>query len=459
MASKSGKDCCCNGCQQATAGSSPEAFLKRLSQYCCRCLPKALCVNIAGVRQMVPLKCETWTAGDPVLYTAKAQVNGEELTIGFRLTVEESEPYDCFFCLVIPDLQIEGAIPYDCVLLEKSNYYDPCYPEYDPCDEVSEFCCDFATEWFVDVSYFGNGEISEIDISTSLADNLSLKGEIACGNCDCICRCMCFSVGATGPSGTEFSMEEVCTDDPVEPVWFRSDGWRISLSGKSPVSLVDFNLVEGSSTGDAENILNSDMDLTQTLQPNTSGILDARYIFDTGTKEAAIDLTWWASVEEAGAVVEIQVLKWETEEWEVMATLEGLAPHPYYLPLTVGLNPDQTGTGSNEGQVSIRLYSETVTKIVTSYVEIVSPDCCMLSLGLPPYVDVIDLPVPIALKFPIECPNPFGFWELESADATFYSIGFSCVNCDACEGVTVIDCCPVQIPPHDCRLGKCGLPV
>lgn len=451
-------NCCCNGCSHKPWDSRiGGGEFQPTRHYCCSCIPLGICVTVTGDDGYVIRTVNLWRhctvtpdGEDLILYSGTFTINGESVNLWFRFKVDEEYGLG-YFC-------VDGdGINQDCVLIDHDEQHDDPYCD-DPCDMRTEFCCTFAAEFTFDTSYVGNGENSTITVATEKADLLSLaKAPGFCGGCQCICRCMCFTVAVTPLLGAgSSSIEEVCADVSTGDVgycesrqttsvsWAHSLGYSVSLAGRGPTVLNDFILTSGvEASGESDDVDCPDQ-TTHVLEPDDYGELDAIYEFATNISRASTEFTWYGYVQVgADAEVTVEVWDWIATEWDFVGTILGRDSSTIRLQ-AFDLDDEHTGTGVNEGLIRVRFTSSTAMTLATDWIRFTTPDCCMLRLHVPPGEFAAD-PEPVPIEFGNECPNPSATWDLFNlaGDAVFVSL--RCLLCETCSGVGSA-CCNATIP-------------
>lgn len=475
MASKGDKKSCCGGCGIPPRDqNSPLDAIPSMAMYCCGCIPRAICLSISSntgdlIKIIAPIDCSPPPDDpEPVMYSVDVPINDQMMTFNFRFHIEGSPEKLCYFCLDVPG--VSGSI---CVLVDRSYAVD--------------FCSTFRGVWTLNTSSFGNGHYSSLSVTTSVADNVDLRqcdclaittdcenvfpvGPSGCNGCDCVCRCVCFTVIKLDPNDPGVSTEEVCLSEeelcvPVIPYsnscggvsaiasWTRTDGWTCTISdelrGGAVLSFGSFVLEKGSASGNPIDVLNCLRNQTLLLTPDISGEIDAEYWLYSDSSQPQMDLTVWAKTQDWGALVDVLAFNWATSEWGLIGTIDGTDSSAPFLPTTMVLSSDQTdnsGVSGHKGRSAFRFRSSTAARIELGVLIASVPRCCYVFLDPPAEFAFNSPPAPIPLKFPLTCPDLSLYWGLTTTQGVMYGIGVNCQNCGECAGVAAPLCCPEPIP-------------
>lgn len=436
-------ECCCNACNgvpndnREGAGSLQSVI--EIQQYCCRCVPRYLCVTIDGNSFMIGRNCSTADyEGNAIIFSGSVKVGEDSYTINIRLGVLYEV---CYLSWDIPDLDYS-----DSIALTHEEPADP----YVCNDGMASADCGagFGGTWTMP---------NAMVLTISRTDALPIKGALDCGGCDCICKCMCISIYSKDPvtgSYTTVTTNEVVCGSIVEEediyegpnqkyaVW-ETNGWAIAIGGQTRWAPYECEITTGTETLPPY-ALTSVLRYNDSLYHVLSGVVDAEYRFGIGYRKPHY-LTWVGYLEDETNTGTFKIWNWGTSSWDDLFTVEGQdATWDIRRIKRAQLDPDNhVGTGADEGKVKVRV--ETDGGSLNSTMLIIETDqCCRASLAPPP--EVVADPPEIQLTGANACPNPQLVWSFEDEDGVEWTVTTDCAWCNGKCGSISTTCCQRPMP-------------
>ena len=447
--------CCCGGCRtppvDPRAGVGAMQTIIEAQQYCCRCIPKQVCIAVEsydGIFQyLVPKGCGDATyEGDPIQYQTNIMIDGEEYRLNIRLSVIDEQ---CYITWDIPDLDLTGSRLID--------------PEEQSAEGVcrhgmtAKACSEFGGEWSVLSPAF--------TLTISEPPSLSLKDLVECAGCDCLCECLCVSVYSRNSTTGIFTLigsnEVVCGTLSKEPVsgcgdstfydtpylvsW-ESSGWTISLGDQYDRQIQDYILISGTESVTSPCTVR---DATWIGDGRTHSVEgeEIQVIYNWGVEHRiAKSIKWNGRSYDENSTVKFEAWNWDTSTWVQIAIIKG-------RPVTTDINRGMltnldavyTGTGGDEGMVKIRLTVIDGTELHTDIIRLTTSECCSFTL-IPPIDVVFEDPIPrIPLTGTNACPSPTPFWNITDNYGTEWFISATCSWCGGTCGSVATGCCPRPI--------------
>lgn len=447
--------CCCGGCR--TPPVDPRAGVGGLQrviaaqQYCCRCIPKQVCITVEsyfGISQYLVSKgCGDATYdGDPIQYQTNIMIDGEDYLLNIRLSVIDEQ---CYITWDIPDLDLTGSRLID--------------PEEQSAEGVcrhgmtAKACSEFGGEW----------EVLSPAFTLTISDppSLSLKDLIECAGCDCLCECLCISIysrnSTTGIFTLVGSNDVICGvlsketvsgcgdstfyDTPYIASW-ESNGWVISLGDQYERQIQDYALISGTESVTSPCTVRDAVWIGDGNEHSIEG--DTIQVIYNWSIEHRIakSVKWNGRSYNENSIVRFEAWNWDTSTWVQIKTMDG-------RPITTTINRGMltnldavyTGTGYDEGKVKIRLTVIDGTELHTDMIRLVTSECCSFTLTPPIYVEFEDPIARIPLTGTNACPSPNPFWNITDIDDTEWFISASCSWCGGTCGTVATSCCPRPI--------------
>ena len=440
--------CCCGGCRTPPTDPRPGVLeVEKIQQYCCRCIPKNVCVSVVSgdttTQRLVSRGCSTSPyEGDPIQYTTTVIVEGVSRTINFRFSVRDDL---CYLTWDIPALSLD-----DEMLIDHTVASDPYACSH---GMNSASCAEFGGTW----------EVLSPPLTITISDppTLDLKDMIECAGCGCICKCMCISIWSQDPEEgllTRVVSNEIvcgeltrydvsgCGDSTFQKTPWRanwsSGGWEISIGDQWEHPIHTSTLVSGtesiSGTCTVRDATWKGDGLEHSIEGETIEVIYEWSIEHRIAKR----FKWVGRSYDETSVVSIQAWNWIGSEWEEIASVAG-------RPITTTINraqaelltSDYTGTGADLGIVRIRLTVTYGTELHTDLILIGVSECCAMELTAPYPIELAETPERIILNADQGCPSPEPLWQVRDVDDVLWTIAASCSWCGGTCGSRSTDCC------------------
>ena len=446
-----GAGCCCGGCRSVPNDrEAATTEIQPIQQYCCRCIPKIICIAVTsgyGTQyQVVERICGgSPTDGAPIQYATTVIIDGVSRVFNVRLTVRDEQ---CYITWDIPDLDLEGER-----LIDPNELADP-------------YSCNHGMNAAACAEFGGTWEIEDQDLTIVISEppTLDLKDLVECGGCSCICRCVCFSIYSRSSEGIftlvgsndvvcgEVSRTDVVgCEDPEFDIgpWYAnwtSHGWNLRLGDKLEHWIATATVVAGTaeSTGvcsvsaatwkgdEHEHVINGS---------------DSQVIYDWELSyRIAKSLKWVGRSHDETSSILFEAWDWVTTDWITIGTVDG-RPDATDInrAFTALLDPDYTGTGIDEGKVRVRLTLLYGTSMRTNMIRLVTHECCKWTLTPPDTVEFASPPAEVLFTGTNSCPDPSGFWEMTDTSGTDWFVTVGCSWCGSTCGTVATSCCPRPI--------------
>lgn len=456
--------CCCGGCwspprdlRGPTTGVLPQFSVQ---SYCCKCIPKQLCVRVSQEGaydesySLAERACDTLQpeGGGPLQFTGTIWADETTHEIEIFLEVRDEE---CWIVWEVVSLGWVGEKKIDHNI--PADIYE--------CDHgmKSRDCVKFGGTWQPD---------EESTLTIGIPETLDIANTIDCGGCSCMCRCLCISVWSRDPEQTITIVgtnEVVCADvrreqrvvcgelselfHPTEAIWEHA-GWVVRLAGGTEGPPVSEQITIGTGndisecgisdtlllTDDKEHIITADDEIAEVI-----------YEFDAGD-ETGLRFRWVGNSDNAlvlseKCLVEFFAYDWVSNTWDLIGSIRGRNPVSLVQQLFRGkLEPEHTGTGVEQGRVQIKIRMSDGFTLKTNQLILTTTKCCELEL-IPPYDVPISAAIPKhSLAADGQCPSPFKFWQLLDDNDVEWYVAIDCSWCGGKCGSSLTGCCPRPIP-------------
>lgn len=447
--------CCCGGCRTPPSdpreGAGALQNVIEVQQYCCRCIPKQVCISITEgsttSHVLVAKGCGSAAyEGDPIQYRALVTIGGDEVFINFRLKVIDEQ---CYIGWDIPDLDlsdqtlIDHTIPAD---EELCNY-----------GMMSKQCAEFGGEWTV--------EDPALTISISDTPTLDLKDLVECAGCSCICKCLCISIysrnATTGVFTLVGSNDVVCAtlsrstvegcgnsefyDTPWIAAWTSND-WTIRLGDQYDRQISEYELIAGSESVSGTCTVRDAVWIGDRNEHSITGeSIQVVYEWDIEHRTAK-SVKWLGRSYDENSVIRFDAWNWVSSQWELVTSVDG-RPDSTTINRAMfsNLDADYTGTGVDEGKVKIRLTVHYGDALHTDMIRLVTSECCAFTLTPPESITLESTPAIIPLTGANACPSPNPSWVMTATDDTEWYVSASCSWCGGTCGTSATACCPRPI--------------
>lgn len=443
--------CCCGGCRtppvDSREGIGSIQSVVQIQQYCCRCIPKNVCVSVISgdttTLVLVSRGCPTSPYdGDPIQYTTSVIVEDVSRTINFRFSVRDEL---CYLTWDIPALELFGE--------KLIDHTEAANPELCKHGMNSKSCAEFGGEW----------EVLDPPLSISISDppTLDLKDMVECAGCGCICKCMCISVWSQDPEEGlltrvvaadivcgQLSRYDVagCGDStfrktPWAASW-ASGGWEITLGDQWEHPINTHTVLSGTESISGTCTVQDATWIGDGLEHSISGAT-VQVVYEWSlAHRIAKRFKWLGRSYDETSVVSIEAWNWITLAWEEISSVPG-------RPLTTTINrtsvetlvSDYTGTGVNLGIVKIRLTVTDGDDLHTDLILVGVAECCSLRLTPPETVELEEEPPRIILNGDQGCPSPEPLWQVRDVDDVLWTVSASCSWCGGTCGTRSTECC------------------
>lgn len=443
--------CCCGGCRtpptDPRAGIGSIQTVVPIQQYCCRCIPKNVCVSVVSgdttTQRLVSRGCDTTPYdGDPIQYTASVMVEGVSRTINFRFSVRGEL---CYLTWDIPSLSLFSE-----TLIDHTVDADPMLCNH---GMNSQACAEFGDTW----------EVLSPPLTITISDppTLDLKDMLECVGCSCICQCMCISIWSQDPTEgllTRVVANEIvcgeltrydlsgCGDATFQKTpWsanWTSGGWGISIGDQWERPVQSHTVVSGtesiSGTCSVRDATTKGDGLEHSIEGETIEV-----IYEWSLEHRiAKRFKWVGRSYGQSSIVSIEAWNWIDSVWEEISSIQG-------RPATTDINranaeiliSDYTGTGVDLGIVRIRLTVTGGADLHTDLILIGVSECCSMRLTPPESVELEEDPELIVLNADQGCPSPEPLWQVRDVNDVLWTIAASCSWCGGTCGTNSTECC------------------
>lgn len=437
--------CCCNGCHGVPndnrEGAGALQNVLAIQQYCCRCVPRYLCVTVDESSFMIGRNCSTADySGDAIIFTGSIRIGTSSYTINVRLGVLYEV---CYLSWDIPDLEYSDS--------KAITHETPADPYVCNDGMASDDCgAGFGGTWEMP-----NG----MQLTISKTDALPIKDAIDCSGCDCICKCMCVSIYSKDTSGsyTVVAQNEVVCGLIVEEVdsyegpnikyalWEITGGWKIAIGGQSRWPPHTCVITSGTQTIPAYPLY-SVLQFNDELYHVLSGTVDAEYQFGIDYRKPYW-LQWVGYLQDETKTATLTIWNWLSSSWDDLFTITGQSSTIDVRRIKrVQLDPDaHVGTGADEGKVKVRVQMPDGGELHSTRLILETDQCCRASLTVPPEVPA-DPPPEIQLTGSHACPNPRLFWNFTDDDGVEWTVTTDCAWCNSQCGSVSTTCCERPVP-------------
>jgi len=452
--------CCCGSCMSPPGdtriGAGSYENVRPVQQYCCRCIPKTICVAVtqAGVTQtkVVPRYClDTTYIGDPIQYRTSAEIDGVLRTINIRLIVS-GDPKQCYIGWDVVDRSLSGTI-----LIDPEVPATTCNHNLEP-----KVCSEFGGTWTV-VATVDNELNSDLTIIIGEPPTVEIANVFECAGCNCICKCMCISVWSQienlitiigsneiACATTEYLDLAGCGVAAFRQIsWLRwvSNGWTITLGERSEWPPYTRTINSGTETITGTCAFADAVWFGSDVNKHTITGTNAQIIYDWELDyRVAKSFKWVGLTRDENATLTFDAWNWITSAWVTITTSEG-RPATTSIPRAVApkLTAAYTGTGADKGKVRIRLTTDG-SVIITDMLRVVTSECCALTLTPPEGVTPTTPLARIELTGTNACPDPKPFWTFTDTTGTIWSVAAECSWCDGKCGSGITECCARPLP-------------
>lgn len=456
-----GGDCCCGGCHSPPKdpGIPTTAAVMPHQHYCCRCIPKFLCLTITepeisgypgdSYSVLLDRVCEEGTAQGTVQYRGQVTTTtGGPLSIAVRLAVEDR------LCYLTYQIQETGDSGRKLINHE--------IPAEDPdclLGMKTKDCVVFEAEWDL---YSGDR------LRLSPADTFDISSKIRCAGCSCFCRCICFSVASQAGDGDITivgSNEKVCVEILETELtncsgshrrtlrsarWKRGE-WEVLLEGNDRYPPVSRVVEAGEEIPFFPCLLEQillfpeDNEAHELIIPGfgEDGDLSVVYSWQIGTK-IPLRLHWRGVSSSHDSTTLFEIFDWISNSWTPLGSVQGrYGFETANRNFLATLSDRHVGSGTDAGVVRVRVKAVNSVTLLTDFLEITTNSCCELELIPPSTVTPVNEIEKHSLA--IHCQDPFKFWQIEDYSGTIWYVAIDCAWCGTTCGTTATSCCPAPV--------------
>ncbi len=452
--------CCCGGCwaPPSDARSASTGDIIEVQHFCCRCVPKYLCVSLTSTGSydsssvLLSRYCgsvlpgETGQyAGDPIQFRGTIYWDNEAVEINIRLAVIYDQ---CYIFWEIPKKSESG------------------YRPIDPNETASSYECGAGQRIEACKQFGGTWELNDRTLVVEPPQMLDISGHIKCAGCKCMCNCMCMSIYSRSSNGsfTLTGSNEIVCADIHEAAWFNCDeslsevvksaqweldGWKVQLTGGDdgpPNIAVIREGTERTLLCPLDRVLRFADSQEHSIDAN-HGVAEVEYVFEnTETDRTPLSFRWAGRSTGIDSEIVFLLYNWSTLQWESVGSVSGRPTgsiiNRYF---SSDIEARFIGSGANLNKVKLRLRMQYGEELHTDLLRQRTANCCKLKLA--PKSGVTPASSLSALDMSQEgnCPTVFKFWNFFDQNNVEWFISIGCSWCGGQCGTVTTSCCPRPI--------------
>lgn len=467
-----GDGCCCGGCWDVPADSevSSTARVIEVQQYCCRCIPRFLCVTVTDgdttQSTLIERTCSSGGADGPVQFRGVVQVGTFSGSMQISLEVRSGQ---CWIVWTIASLSLG----------DEKQISQTTLPDEGECDYgmKQKDCVEFGGTWTI-----GEGQT----LTIAMPDVLDIATLIECAGCRCLPRCFCMSIYSRDIMGeityvgsnvvTCATLEREPLTDCGDPDFYPGDryaqwamnGWNVVLRGGFEPPPASATVITGTARSLTPCTLTGALmfgDEFEHIIDASGGSVAVTYFFSVADR-TGLKMRWAGRSHNAESTTTFAAWNWTTSSWDTLGSVAGrAAADTINRTFRSNLTTAHTGTGANVGQIRIRITAASCTELHSDVLRVVTDRCCKLELIPPQSVTPTTSVLPFDLSQPGNCPFPNPSWTFNATDGKEYVVGLNPAWCGGICGGVSTNCCDRPIPTTvfadvwvDCP-GCTGIPV